>query len=321
MFDSFLFHFVAYRYKNGQGGIIVKLHHIIADGYCLGLLLYKVFGYYNKSLTKFPAFSYIDHIEADEKYPSSKKYEQDKEFWNKIFEERIPDYAYIPSKKESYSLKLSDKAEFELDSNLVDLIKKYCKENKTSIYTFFTSIYSLYINKTTNLTNFFLSSVSQNRRNIKEKLTAGMYSITAYFNIKIHNQSFKEFTKENNATIFNEYKHMNFTEYYLKELFRKNNDNRYVPSGIIMSYQDLSQFKNKINVNCELVGDSSGGTLGLDIFIIHILEQMDNKIKISYDYLMEKYSKEDISNINKGIISIIEQVLNNGNVNIQDIQV
>lgn len=320
MFDSLLFHFVAYRYKDGHGGIIVKLHHVIADGYCLGLLLYEVLGYYNKSLAKIPAFSYIDHIESDIKYPTSKKYEKDREFWNKIFEEKIPDYAYISSKKESYSLKISDKFEFELDPNLVELIKKYCKENNTSIYTFFISIYALYINKTTNLTNFFLSSVSQNRRNIKEKLTAGMYSITAYFPIKVHNQSFKDFTKENNKQMFNSYKHMNFTEYYLKDLFRKNNDYRYVPGGVIMSYQDLSQIKDKINIDCELVGDSGGGTLGYDIFIIHILEQIDGRIKISYDYLMEKFSKEDILNINNKIISFIEQVINNENISIENIQ-
>ena len=320
MFDSLLFHFVAYRYKDGHGGIIVKLHHVIADGYCLGLLLYEVLGYYNKSLAKIPAFSYIDHIESDIKYPTSKKYEKDREFWNKIFEEKIPDYAYISSKKESYSLKISDKFEFELDPNLVELIKKYCKENNTSIYTFFISIYALYINKTTNLTNFFLSSVSQNRRNIKEKLTAGMYSITAYFPIKVHNQSFKDFTKENNKQMFNSYKHMNFTEYYLKDLFRKNNDYRYIPGGVIMSYQDLSQIKDKINIDCELVGDSGGGTLGYDIFIIHILEQIDGRIKISYDYLMEKFSKEDILNINNKIISFIEQVINNENISIENIQ-
>ena len=320
MFDSLLFHFVAYRYKDGHGGIIVKLHHVIADGYCLGLLLYEVLGYYNKSLAKIPAFSYIDHIESDIKYPTSKKYEKDREFWNKIFEEKIPDYAYISSKKESYSLKISDKFEFELDPNLVELIKKYCKENNTSIYTFFISIYALYVNKTTNLTNFFLSSVSQNRRNIKEKLTAGMYSITAYFPIKVHNQSFKDFTKENNKQMFNSYKHMNFTEYYLKDLFRKNNDYRYIPGGVIMSYQDLSQIKDKINIDCELVGDSGGGTLGYDIFIIHILEQIDGRIKISYDYLMEKFSKEDILNINNKIISFIEQVINNENISIENIQ-
>lgn len=320
MFDSFLFHFVVYRYKNGYGGIIVKLHHIISDGYSLGLFLFEVFGYYNKILTKYPSFSYIDHIKSDAKYFNSKRYEQDKEYWTNLLKKRVPDIAYIPSNKEGYSLKISDKAEFDFDINFVDEMKKYCKKNKISLYTFFASVYAIYINKKTYLTNFFLSSVSQNRRNIKEKLTSGMYTVTAYCNIEIHNGSFKKFTKETKSTIFNAYKHMNFTDYYLKGLFEKHNDRRFIPSNIILSYQDISEIKRKININCELKGDSSVGTYGLDIFLIHILEE-NNKITISYDYLAEKFSKEDILNINKGIESIIKQVINNENISIKNIEV
>lgn len=319
MFDSFLFNIVVYRYKNGFGGIIAKLHHIIADGYSLGLLLYGVLGYYNKSLTKCPAFSYIDYIKSDEKYPFSKKYEQDKEYWSRVFEERVPDIAYIPSKKDNNFTKTSGKATFNLDVNLVELIKNYCKETKTSKYTFFASIYAIYINKVTNLTNFFLSNASQNRRNTKEKLTHGMLSVTAYFNVKINNDTFKAFTKEMNSTIFNAYKHLTFTEHYLKELFEKNNDKRYIPSNVVMSYQDLSEIKNKINIDCELTGDNNVGTLGLNIFIIHILELENNNISISYDYHPEKFSKEDILRVNQGIVSIIKQVVSNENIRIEDI--
>ena len=51
-----------------------------------------------------------------------------------------------------------------------------------------------------------------------------------------------------------------------------------------------------------------------------ILEE-NNKITISYDYLAEKFSKEDILNINKGIESIIKQVINNENIRIKNIEV
>ena len=35
----------------------------------------------------------------------------------------------------------------------------------------------------------------------------------------------------------------------------------------------------------------------------------------------EKFSKEDIANLNQGIVNIIKQVLNNKDINIQDIEV
>ena len=61
--------------------------------------------------------------------------------------------------------------------------------------------------------------------------------------------------------------------------------------------------------------------MDLDLVIIHILEQENNKITISYDYPSEKYSKEDIYNINQGIINIIKQVVKNKNISIQNIEV
>lgn len=104
MFNSYLFQIAVYRYKNGFGGVILKLNHVIADGYTMGLLLYEVLGYYSKTQNKIISFSYLDYINSEENYPNSKRYNQDKEYWNKMFEEGVPDMAYIPSNTENYSL-------------------------------------------------------------------------------------------------------------------------------------------------------------------------------------------------------------------------
>lgn len=65
MFNSYLFQIAIYRYKNGFGGVILKLNHVIADGYTMGLLLYEVLGYYSKTQNKIISFSYIDYIDSE----------------------------------------------------------------------------------------------------------------------------------------------------------------------------------------------------------------------------------------------------------------
>lgn len=65
MFNSYLFQIVIYRYKNGFGGVILKLNHVIADGYTIGLLLYEVLGYYSKTQNKIISFSYLDYINSE----------------------------------------------------------------------------------------------------------------------------------------------------------------------------------------------------------------------------------------------------------------
>ena len=320
MFNSFLFQLVIYRYKNEFGGVILKLNHVIADGYTLGLLLYEVLGYLSKKRKKFISFSYLDYIKSEKKYPSSRKYKCDKKYWDTMFEKGIPNIAYIPSNNERYSLSKANKLVFDIDSDITKMVKNFCKMHKKSNCTFYMSIYGIYVYKRTNLTNFFLATASKNRRKIKDKLTAGMFSNTAYFNVQIGNEKFNDFTQKMRFSLKDGYKHMNYINNYTKELFEKYNDNRKLPTNVILSYQNLYVDTDKMNINFEITGDNNVGTYGSDIIIIHIFEY-NNKVKIIYDYLEEKYSVEEIKNINNSIINIIKQVNENNNIYIDDIKI
>ena len=90
----------------------------------------------------------------------------DKEYWNKMFENGIPDSAYFPSNKENYSMSKANKLIFDIDNDITKMVKEFCKINKISNTTFYMSIYAIYVYKKTNLTNFFLSTANRNRRTI-----------------------------------------------------------------------------------------------------------------------------------------------------------
>ncbi len=150
MLDSYLYHIAIYRYKNGFGGIIIKVNHVMGDGYTLGLILYEVLGYLSKKIKIIIPFSYISYIKKEEKYPFSKKMQQDKIFWEKIFDSGVPDNAYIPSKKENFSYSKSCKIAFDIDDDIIRKVKKFCKIHEISNSTFYMSVYGIYVNKRTN---------------------------------------------------------------------------------------------------------------------------------------------------------------------------
>lgn len=320
LFNSFLFHVAIYRYKNGFGGIILKLNHVIGDGYTLGLLLYEVLGYYSKKINKIISFSYLNFIKSEEKYPSSRKCIQDKKYWDKMFENGVPDIGYIPSNKKNYSFTKGNKLIFEIDNDIIKIVKDYCKKNKISNSTFYMSIYAIYVYKKTNLTNFFLSAANRNRRKIREMLTPGILTKAAYFIVKIQDEKFVDFTKKMRLSLKSCYKHMDYIYNYRSELFKEYNDNRVIPSNVFLSYQNLQVDTDKMNINFEIDGDNNIGTYGTDVVVAHIFEYK-NKVKIIYDYLLEKYSEEEIKDINNSIINIIKQVGNDNNIRIQDIKI
>ena len=320
MFDSFLFHVVIYKYKNGFGGIILSLNHVIADGYTIGLLLYELLGYYSKKVNKFISFSYLNFINKEARYPSSRKCKHDKKYWNNMFNTGIPASVCIPSNKKNYSLSKANKLIFDIDSNIIKKVKSFCKINNISNSTFYMSIYAIYMYKKTNLTDFFLGTASKNRRSIKENLTAGMFASTAYFDVKIQDEKFVDFAKRIRFSLKSGYKHMDYITHYTRELFDQYNDDRLLPTNVILSYQNLYIDKDKLNLNFEIDGDNNVGTYGSDITIIHIFEY-NNNVKIIYDYLSEKYSVKEITKLNDEITSIIKQVCEDNSIYTRDIKI
>lgn len=319
MFNSFLFNIAIYRYKNGFGGVIIKLNHVMGDGYTLGLILYEVLGYLSRKMKMIISFSYSSYIKSEEKYQFSKKYKQDKIFWEEIFEKGVPDIAYIPSKNKNYSYSKSNKLTFKIDDNTINKVKNFCKVNKISDSTFYMSIFGIYINKKTDLNNFFISAANRNRIKFKEMLTAGMMTKTAYCIINIQNERFSDFVKRMKISLKSYYQHMNYIYNYNKELFAKYNDNRSIPSKVFLSYQNLQLNTDNMNINYEVEGDNNIGTYGFDLISIHVFEYK-GKVKIIYDYLEEQYSKEEIADINRGIINIINQVSKDNNILVQNIK-
>lgn len=320
IFDSFLFNIVLYRYENEYGGIIIKLNHVIGDGYTLGLLLYEVLGYYSKAIKRIPSVSYLDYIKSEEKYQFTIKYKRDKKYWNKMFENGVPDSAYFPSKKKNYSFSKTNELAFDIDNDIVEIVKSFCDRNKISNSTFYMSVFSIYIHKITNLTRFFIAVANRNRKSVKEMLMAGMRTKTAYLIAEVKNEKFLDYAKKIRISLKSSYKHMDYLYNYQDELFQQYNVNRPIPSKVFISYQNLQVDTNKININFEIEGDNNPGTYGTDLVPIHVFEHNDN-VRIIYDYLLEKYSEKEIAAINNSIIDIIKQIGKDDNIYIDDIKI
>lgn len=90
-----LYYFSIFKARENRTGYFFKLHHIIADGWSVSLILQTVAQYYNL-LTKDAdviiapermEFSYLNYIASEEKYLGSKFFERDKKFWVEKFRE------------------------------------------------------------------------------------------------------------------------------------------------------------------------------------------------------------------------------------------
>ena len=193
LIDSDLFKFDIFIFPNGNGGMLISIHHIIGDAWTSGLIVSGVMDIYESlihtnQLNENKNFSYLNYINSEKDYLDSSKFDKDAEFWNQVLGS-IPLVPEIPSKKRLTSNQGIDytakRKEFLLAKDLVTKINIFCKEYNISTFNFFMGIYATYTYLICNLDEFVIGTPILNRTNFKEKSSTGMYISTIPFKFDI----------------------------------------------------------------------------------------------------------------------------------------
>lgn len=323
MIDSDLFKFKIVILKNKYACVILTANHIISDSWSMGLTIKNILSNYSslESNTDIKTFSYADYIATEEVYKSSPKFNQDKKFWAEVFQ-TIPEQATIPSNSinSSHISSNAERLNFEIDKKLVNQINACCRENHFSLYNFFMAIFSIYIGNVSNTDDFVIGTPILNRTNYAEKHTTGMFVNTVPVRINnIFSHSFKTWVNYLAKNMISILRHQKYSYNSILEDIRLKNGN--IPNlyNIIISYQitkamdkQYGNYKTNWTFNNYCAND-------IDIHIYDINDS--GNLSISYDYLINKYTSEDINHIHNRIVNMINQVLANINISTNDIKI
>ena len=325
LFDSRLYDFLIFKLPKGKGGFNVKLHHIISDAWNMGLLVNQIMDIYSSllnnediDLTPFP--SYEGYIQSEINYLNSSRYEKDALFWHSLFS-TTPEISYISSNKNINSDTKARRKIFNLDKNLYNKISDFCYSQKVSIYTFFMSIYSLYISKLNNTNCSIIGTPILNRSNFKEKHTSGMFISNVPFKIDIDKDlSFLKFLNATASTQLSIFKHQKYPYDKLLEDIKEKydiSDNLY---DMVLSYQNARDGQNTSKTNFESKWAFNGHSV--NTLEVHFYD-LDNTgiVSLFYDYQINKLSEKDIENMHKRILSIINTILLNPEITLENIEI
>ena len=320
-----LFDFKIAALPNDHVAIILTVDHIIADSWALGLVIQAILREYfalkKGEVLSEPLYSYIDYIKSENDYKHSKKYEADKAYWADVFD-TIPEQATIPSTK-NVSKNVSCAAarvSYTLNPGTGAFIKTFCQREKISVFNYLMSIFSIYLSKVSNQTDFTIGTPILNRSNFKEKQTMGMYVNTVPVRITIpENTTFIEFAKSINMQMLGVLKHQKYSYTQILEDIRRKEPTTSSLYNILISYQ-ITKAYNKDLGNYETAWIFNNNAEN-DINI-HITDINDTgNLEISYDYQIAKYTEQDIKNMHTRILHLISQIsrITEPNTSITDI--
>lgn len=323
--NSMLCKFQLFKFPDGHGGIVLLVHHLIADAWSCGHFISEIIDIYDSLLDnkniEIESFSYTDYIASENEYIDSPKFEKDKAFWMETFL-NVPELATIPSinGKDDFSTKAKRKT-FKLPKETIDVISNFCKANKISLYNFFMAIYSIYLSRVNNLDDFVIGTPVLNRSNAKEKHTVGMFISVVPFKIHLNqNEDFISFTKKISSDFFDVFRHQKYPYQTLLQDLRRVHSN--IPNlyKIMISYQNMRTNKQSTKTTydakwyfCNHIADD------IDIHFFDINDT--GTIDLAYDYRTSKYSIDDIYALHSRILYMINQVLINPDALIQNIDI
>ena len=326
--NSKLFKFYIFKFIDGKGAFMLNIHHLISDAWTLALICNDIIKTYseliqNKEVEKKAIYSYIDYIKSEQQYQESEKYNKDKQYWIERFK-TIPEVATIPGSIKGdidETNPAGEREKYEISKEDVEKIKKYCKENKISLYNFFMAIYAIYIGEVSNLDEFTIGTPILNRTNYKEKNAAGMFINMAPFRININEDiEFKQFIKNIARDSMDMLKHQKYSYQCLLEELRK--ENKSIPNlyNILLSYQITNAKQNEGTIEYETEWTFNGYCADNIDIQIYDLNDTGN-LNIAYDYKTSIYKVEDIENIHKRILNIIKQVVSKEEIKLSEIDI
>lgn len=322
LFDSYLFEFKIFKFPNNHGGFLINAHHLVFDAWSSGILINQIMNDYQELTDSVPTFSYIDYIESEKAYMKSNRFAKDKEFWENSFK-TIPSPITLPESIKNYNSSISSfskRKDFTLSKRALAKINSFCREKNLSLFAFFMSVYSIYLARINNVTNFALGTPVLNRTNFQEKNTSGLFISTIPFCVNLDwNSSFDDFSTYIATQTISSFRHQKYPYKLLLEDVRKKNSDVSTLYNVLLSYQNARATNNSsLDYTSQWIAPSA---IFNDLQIhIHDINDSDTLI-ISYDYRIAKYTEKSIVETHNRILNIVNQIIDSENIKLCDLEV
>ena len=308
--DGPLYRFVLFQDGEGSGGILVKLHHIIADGWSQIMLCNRIANTYLEllggkevSLTEAP--DYKLHVEEEQQYLQSKAFSKDEAYWQDVVS-KSGEPSVLKSVNSAAISPVGRRVSFELPQILNHAIYSYCQEKRVAPFAVFYMALAIYFKRIGGAERFTIGVPIFNRTNYKFKQTTGMFVTTLPFYNEINDEwTLNQFNDSLMESWYDMLRHQRYPFTKINELAGR--DGRLF--HIALSYQDSKIFESK-DASVHLSGRWHYCGYQAEQLTIHLTNLFEHqRYAIDYDYLAQFFAEEEIENLHKNLCEIMNEAL------------
>ena len=307
--NNSLFYFAIYKIREDECGYLVKLHHIISDGWSFHIISEQVSKFYtqlmhHEAVDHIVGNSYLEYIEIENKYLSSEKFLKSKNFWKKKFGD-LSDLVLMESSDDIRG----ERKLFDLNQEQTSKVKEFLAEKKYSMNTFFLEVYFVYLSKATQRKDLVVGCPVFNRNGRKEKSIVGMFTSTMPLRYFVEDQLT---VMETLAKMNRELKECYFNQRYPYDLIlqdielkKQGYDNLY---NTCINYYNM-QFDQEFDGNPYEVEEFYNGNQAYSLQIVIREWQSTDRLAFCFDYKKKDYSTQDIEEMYQKLMYLMMQMV------------
>ena len=305
-----LYRFFLFRDAEGSGGVLIKLHHIISDGWSQVSICNKISQTYLDLLAKRtpilePTPDYRLHIQEEQDYIQSKSFPRDEAYWSKLLEQ-VDEPTMLKSVTSSSISPVGRRLSFELPQILNHAISSFCLEHRVAPFAVFYMALAIYFKRITGSRHFTIGVPIFNRTNYQFKQSTGMFVTTLPFINAIDDQlSLNQFNEDLMEKWYALLRHQRYPFSKISDL--SGQDSRLF--HIALSYQD-SKILQSSDTSVEFSGRWHYSGYQAEQLTIHLTNLKDHQqYAVDYDYLAQFFSEDEIFSLHNYLCHILSEAL------------
>lgn len=323
LYTGSLFNVSIYRFSDKEYLLCMTLHHIIADGWSLGILSSDITEIYNSVINgeiftfTSEIYQFADYSIAETSRFKMGGYDKCIDYWlgylsDATFTLSLP-YDSMRSNIIGFD---GSVVEFELDSNLVSMLKKLSVENNASLFMILYVAYSILIFRETLQCDFTIGIPVACRSDLRFNKTVGPFINTnVYRSIISSGDSFLQLLNKQRKQMLN---HLQYQDAPLEKLVELINPDR--SAGYNPLFQTMLTYQSSDLPNL-IIDNVTSSVLNIDINYSQCDLSMTfwhegDIIRGTLEYCSDCFERNTIIRMKREYMLILESILQNPNENV-----
>ena len=312
------------EFLNGKSAILLDVHHIIADGKSISILINEICQLYNNkdiNLSELK-YTYKDLLTLLEDKTFYNKYHEAEEYWLKQFEGELP-VLNMPTKSIRPSIQsFEGKRVYQtIDNSTYSKILSISKELNVTPYMILLCTYYILLEKYTGQEDIIVGTPCLGR-NLKETQNiVGMFVNTLPLRNKVHsNYTVLEFLENLKTNVIEGFENQ---IYPFNDLVDKLNIKRDSSRNLIFDTMFIYQNEGYENITIDNVKAKYYiPDIGISKFDLSMeAVPLDGNIKLTFEYSTSLFDENFIMNLSENYLNILNSIIDNVNMRISDVDI